>query len=125
MTAERIKEIISKRIDEAFEEKRTIEEYIRKLSLDELNEWDEDLIRVFGKIDALKGLLAEINEEENKEGARFLRFALAVLNRWSYITTIDIDMILGCVNEDKLIEFGKEVAEMFCKSFIMGVDEDD
>jgi len=64
MTAERIKEIISKRIDKAFEEKRTIED------LDELNEWDEDLIRVFGKIDALKDLLAEINEEENKEGAR-------------------------------------------------------
>jgi len=60
-----------------------------------------------------------------KTDAEFLRFALAVLNKWSYISSIDIDMILGCADDNELTEFGKEVAEMFCKSFIMGVDEDD
>ena len=60
-----------------------------------------------------------------KTNKEFLKFALAVLNRWSYITAIDIDMILGCADDNELTEFGKEAAEMFCKSFIIGVDEDD
>lgn len=34
-------------------------------------------------------------------------------------------LILGCADDNELTEFGKEVAEMFCKSFIIGVDEDD
>ena len=34
-------------------------------------------------------------------------------------------MILGCADDNELTEFGKEAAEMFCKLFIVGVDEDD